>query len=165
MPAGISCQGGSPARPERPGDGDRRFVARTQAHQSADWWAFAHFTAREVFFPRRSPGKKRGILLNSARLQYDAICFAAEAAKFCEAGLAAGGGIGRGWGIWRGCGPRRRGAAALAGEGVLPRRPLGGIGGGRLIFGRLAPLFYGASICGTWLRSCRCRRGRPARRR
>ena len=47
------------------------------------------------------------------------ICFAAEAAKFCEAGLAAGGGIGRGWGIGGECGPRRREAAALAGEGVL----------------------------------------------
>ena len=32
------------------------------------------------------------------------ICFAAEAAKFCEAGLAAGGGIGRGWGTDVGAG-------------------------------------------------------------
>ena len=35
------------------------------------------------------------------------ICFAAEAAKFCEAGLAGGAGIGRGWWDGRGRGPRR----------------------------------------------------------
>ena len=38
---------------------------------------------------------------NLPLFEYDAICFAAEAAKFCEAGLAAGGGIGRGGVIWR----------------------------------------------------------------
>ena len=50
----------------------------------------SHTPLRErCFFPRRSPGKKSRIPANSARFGYDAICFAADAAKFCEAGLVA----------------------------------------------------------------------------
>ena len=48
---------------------------------------------------------------NLPLFEFDAICFAAEAAKFCEAGLVA-----------------RRATLAVGGCG--PRRPLGGIGGG-----------------------------------
>ena len=50
----------------------------------------SHTPLREgCFFRGEAPEKKRGILPNSARLQFDAICFAAEAAKFCEAVLVA----------------------------------------------------------------------------
>ena len=126
----FRAKGGSPARPERPGDGDRRFAARTQAHQSADWWAFAHSAAREVFFPRRSPGKKSRIPANSAQLQYDAICFAPEGAKFCEAVLVArwatldvGGGR-----TWVRASPPRSGG--IGGRGGVWLAAGGGIAGG-----------------------------------
>ena len=42
----VSVPKGSPARAEGAGDEDRRFAARKEIHQSADWWIF-HTPLRE----------------------------------------------------------------------------------------------------------------------
>ena len=76
----------------------------------------SHTPLRErCFFRGGAPEKSAEFCRIPRDLDKMLICFAAEAAKFCEAGLAAGGGIGRGWGIGVGAG-------LAAG---------GGIGGGR----------------------------------
>ena len=42
----VSVPKGSPARAQGAGDEDRRFAARKEIHQSADWWIF-HTPLRE----------------------------------------------------------------------------------------------------------------------